>query len=153
MNPYLVAGAELAPVALERMLHSIPEDRFDETAEPGRFTVREVVAHLADWEPILRARMEGALRQPGYTVEVFDEGLMAIRHGYSDTDVWQQLQLWKNERERTVSLIRELSKEDMLTPLVHPERGEQTVGEVAHSMNGHDIYHLEQLTAFLPQPD
>ena len=61
MNAYLFPGLEFGPRIVARLVEQIPAARYDERTNPSRFTLREAVAHLADWEPILRDRIARAL--------------------------------------------------------------------------------------------
>ena len=50
MNFYLLPAIESGPKVVARLIQLIPNYRWDIHGDPNRFTVREVVAHLADWE-------------------------------------------------------------------------------------------------------
>ena len=149
MNPYLATPLEMGPVVMSRLLQRIsPADLDAETGE-GRFTIREVIAHLADWEPILRARIERVRDEPGWTVEAFDEGRMAIENGYASQSVEEAMATWKEERARTAVIVRNLTNKDLLNPYNHPERGEEHLFDLVASIVGHDMYHLDQVSEFI----
>ena len=78
MNPYLLPALPMGPVIVARLLEEIPHARLDEAMQEGRFTAREVIAHLADWEPIMRERILLARDAPGATIAVLDESEMAV---------------------------------------------------------------------------
>jgi len=149
MNPYLLPTLEFGPVVVRRELDHIAPDRLDRAAEPGRFTPREVIAHLADWEPISRGRIESALREPGSAIEAFDEVEMARANGYAASDPHEQCDLFARERAATAALLRRLGPEDWTKTVFHPERGILTVADQANALIGHDLYHIEQLSASL----
>lgn len=79
----------------------------------------------------------------------YDESLRAIEHGYSTSDVETQLARFAAERARTVAFIESLTDEQLAHTLIHPERGAMTVNEHVGGMLGHDVYHIDQLTALL----
>lgn len=149
MSPYLFTGLELAPAAFRRLIEAIPPNRLDEVRIPGRFTPREVIAHLAEWEPIMRDRVRIAVDKPGSTVKVYDEGQMAADSRYSESDPAEQLRILIRERARSIEYLRGLSPEDLQGHAYHPERGVQTVEDFANTFLGHDLYHIEQLSAYL----
>ena len=150
MNPYLVPALELSPVVVERLLRQIPAARLDAATAEGRFTAREVIAHLADWEPIMRARIQQASERPGSTIEVFDEGEMALANGYAAADPTEQIRLFQRERAVTAAFVRSLQPGDWSKAAHHPERGTLSVDDLANLLIGHDLYHIEQLSAYLP---
>lgn len=149
MNPYLLPALELSPVVCERLLRQIPASRLDQALVSDRFTAREVMAHLADWEPIMRERIEQACRMPGSAIEVFDEGDMAVEHAYAASDPREQLLLFQRERQTTVDFVRRVAPESWRNTVTHPERGPMSAEDLANLLIGHDLYHIEQLSAYL----
>lgn len=149
MNPYLLLVIESGPQTLRRLLERIPQSRWDERLYPDRFTPREVAAHLADWEPIFQTRMKLALESPGATVQVFDEGQMAIDNGYVHQSAPERLMLYAQKRAETAAWLRKLSSEEWTRTAMHPEKGEQSIEDQANLLNCHDLYHIEQLTEYL----
>jgi hypothetical protein len=153
MNPYLLPTIEFGPVVVRRLITLIPRDQLDVSLDEGRFTPRQVVAHLADWEPILRQRIATACSQPGSTIEAYDEVAMAAERGYSQSDPVEQLEIFERERQVTARFLRTLEGEVWSNAVRHPERGDQTTEDLANLLLGHDLYHIEQLSAYLdPDP-
>jgi hypothetical protein len=147
MNPYLLPGLELSPALLRRLLERIPESEWDTPTDPGRFTFREAVAHLADWEPILRdERLRTALEQPGGTFPVYDESDRAIEKSYASQDPWEALAEFERERAKTVEFVRTIPREAYANRVIHPERGEMMLADVANMLIGHDLFHLEHFS-------
>jgi hypothetical protein len=149
MNVYLLPGLKTGPVVLERLIRLISPDRLDTPLEADRFTPREIIAHLADWEPIMMARVQQALDNPGSTVQAWDEGEMAIQNRYSETNIDEQLMKYAAHRAETISLLEKLNADQLKRTIVHPERGSMTVDDQASLLLGHDAYHIEQLSAYL----
>lgn len=152
MNPYLLTSIDKSPKVFRVML-TLLTGRLDERVDPDRFTPREVIAHLADWEPILRGRLEAGLRDDGTVVEVYDEGRRAEELAYGTWDVERSLARFAEERDRTAAIVRGLSPEDLEKRFTHPERGPRTVRDQVEMLFGHDMYHLEQLATYLNRHD
>lgn len=148
MNAYLFPGLEFGPRIVERLVAQIPAARYDEQTNPERFTLREAIAHLADWEPILRARIEKAIVEPDSPVAGIDEGIRAEEQGYGSWDVTEQLAVFRQERAKTIGYLRGLAAEDWSRAIVHNEKGRQTVSDQANQLLGHDLYHIDHLTEF-----
>lgn len=149
MHFYLLEGLKAGPIAISRLAASIPELDRDRPLSADRFTPREVVAHLADWEPIMRDRVRAAAESPGSTIAAYDEGQMALDNKYSETDMEEQARILREERAKTVAYVQTLSPEQLGHTVIHPQRGVQTGEDLVAMLLGHDMYHVEQLTAYL----
>lgn len=150
MNPYLLPALECGPATLRRLLPLVPTERLDEALEPDRFTPREVMAHLADWEPIIRARIQSAVTAPGSAIELFDESEMALANGYANSDAEEMAETFRRERRITADYVRTLGPGNWTKTVVHPDRGLLTAEDLANLRLGHDFYHTEQISAYLP---
>ena len=64
---------ENTPSTLIRMVDSIRPELYDTSLEGDRFTLKEVVAHLADLEQTWLDRITTAIEFPGKAVEPFNE--------------------------------------------------------------------------------
>lgn len=149
MHPYLYPGLELGPKALAALVAAIPESKLDVPTADERFSVREVVAHLADWEPILRGRIQSAVETPGSTVEAYDEGEIAKAKGYSGWAIEPSMALYAAERAKTIEFVRTITAPEWENAVLHPERGRMTAYDLANMLLGHEIYHLEQVSRML----
>lgn len=134
---------------IARLVGQIDESQYEKPLEEGRFTPREVVAHLADWEPIMRDRIRQAVESPGSTIEAFDEGQMAIDHGYAKTDIHERARVFHQERSKTTHYVEGLTGDELKRAVTHPERGRQTAEDLVGMLLGHDMYHVEQLSGYL----
>ncbi len=148
MNAYLFPGLEFGPRIIDRLVAQIPVGRFDEKTNPDRFTLREAIAHLADWEPILRGRIEKAVLEPGASIQGMDECVRADEQRYGSWDLQESLRKFAAERVGTIAYLRGLSTADWSKSIVHNEKGPQTVADQANQLLGHDLYHIDHLMEF-----
>jgi len=151
MNAYLFPGLEFSPRIVERLVQQIPAGRYDEKTNPERFTLREAIAHLADWEPILRGRIEKAITEPDSAVQGLDEGVLAIEKNYASWNVKEQLDVFAAERAKTIAYLKTISVADWDKAITHNEKGRQTVADQANQLLGHDLYHIDHLTEFFAE--
>lgn len=149
MHAYLLPGIGFGPMVIERLIGAIPKEDHDRAIAAGRFTPREIAAHMADWEPIMRGRIQQAVEKPGTVVSAFDEGQLAIDHAYSTKNIEEQIKLYGAERKATVDYVSALSPDELKQTVTHPERGVMSAEDLTGLLLGHDMYHVEQLTAYL----
>lgn len=149
VNPYLVGAIAAAPVIFERLLGHVPEAALDARPDPERFTIREVMCHLADWEPFFLERLQGTVSADDYRIVAYDEGQLAIDHDYAHQDVGAALARFKAGRERYCAYVATLDGAALDRTAYHPERGRLTAGDLIAIVVGHDVYHIEQISARL----
>jgi uncharacterized damage-inducible protein DinB len=152
VNPYLLKSIGTGPIVVRRLVNLIPNDKIDTALGPDRFTVREVVAHLADWEQLFRHRIDRALSRPQTSIVVYDEDQRAKDMKYSKSNIDEQLNLFASQRQKTKILLHSLTDDEMQRAFIHPLLGAISVEDQANMLIGHDMYHIEQLSAYLTLP-
>jgi len=151
VNPYLIGELLDGPVIIKSLIRQITGPKLDQPTEPGRFSPREVVAHLADWEPVFLERMQSAVGGSCPSVQVYDEADWAIEHGYGKSDVLAQADLFRDRRQDTIDFLKTLTPEQWKLTFNHPERGELSIEDQGNMLLGHDLYHIRQLMEVLEE--
>jgi uncharacterized damage-inducible protein DinB len=148
MNAYLLALRH-TPAILERILDDVPPSRYAERVSEDRFTLHEMVCHIADFEDIYIERMRAAIKQDGVEVPDVDEGLRAIEKQYDCRDLHKELEVFGNRRRDTITFLEELTEEDLAKKFTKEGIGTVTIAQYLAILSGHDLYHLEQATWYL----
>ena len=91
-------------------LKDLPADdpRWDFRPDPARFTLREVVAHLADWEPIHLERLTRMLEEENPMLPDIDESKMAAENDYAHSDPRASLEWLRGGRLKVTKLLSTL---------------------------------------------
>jgi hypothetical protein len=110
---------------------------------PGKWTGKQILAHLADAEIGIGFRIRQVLSEDNHRIQPWDEASWARR--YNDVDVESALASYLASRRWNLSLLRGLSSEDLEREAFHPERGPEKLGTVVRLLAGHDLNHLAQL--------
>ena len=110
---------------------------------PGKWSGRQILAHLADAEIGIAFRTRQALAEDHHTIQPFDEGAWARR--YQDVDHEAALRSFLALRGWNLALFGRLRPEELAREAYHPERGPETVGVIIRMLAGHDLNHLAQL--------
>ncbi|MEW6338785.1 MAG: DinB family protein [Acidobacteriota bacterium] len=133
------------PSRLEDTFWELGPRGLDRSYGEGKWTARQLFAHLADVEIVYGFRLRLALAETKPTVQVMDQDAWVKSTGTGDTslaiELFRALRLWNLE------LIRSLSPDDRAREMDHPERGVETVDLLVSLMAAHDLGHLEQLAA------
>ncbi len=96
------------PGRLTRLLTGAPRAVLAARPAPGRWSVLEIVAHLADAEMAMSWRIRNAITTPGVLLAWCDEALWADRLGYQQTPWRTSLTLFKSLRVSNLALLRSL---------------------------------------------
>ena len=151
MNPYAsFLGSNNAletigktPQRIAALMAAIGEKRVGEAPAPGKWSPREIVAHLADCELVFAFRLRQTLAEDTPTIQPFDQDKWAATYSAygaaAATEAFSVLRHWN------LALIRSLPPNAFQRKMTHPERGEMTFQTVVETMGGHDINHLGQL--------
>ena len=153
-NPYAAqlgtqdARAVLAstPGLLQQATAALSPEQIAAPIAPGKWSPREIVAHLADCELAFSFRLRQTLAAPAAEpalLQPFDQDAWAKR--YSGYDLPAALELFRANRLWNLKLIGTLSQADFDRPALHPERGPQTFQSILEMIAGHDLNHLVQL--------
>jgi hypothetical protein len=110
---------------------------------PGKWTGKQILAHLADAEMGIGFRVRQILSEEKHTIQPWDEGSWARR--YTNVDVEAALASYLALRRWNLTLFRGLSSDDLEREAFHPERGPEKLGTVVRLLAGHDLNHLAQL--------
>lgn len=149
MREDLISALGSSPRIVERLLRVFPKERLDDRPDPDRFTPREVIAHLADWEHVILDRVRVANLRPGSAGPVEDPSERALSHHYGDKDVFHEAEVFESRRRTTIDYLGELNEVDWKKTFIHPEHGDISIRNYMVNIIEHDMYHLDQLTGYL----
>ena len=142
---YLFTALESGPKLFDHLLRGLTEEEANRRPDPDRFTIREVMAHLADWEPVFLERLTRMRSEDHPTLPGYDEGQWAIDHNYAQTDWRAQCRLFADRRRELVAFLRSCAPVDWARTADRPEIGVLTVEAQALLIPLHDTYHLRQV--------
>jgi hypothetical protein len=116
---------------------------------PGKWSVTEIVTHLADTEIVVGWRMRQILGAPGTAIQPFDQDAWAAAMHYEKRDARKSLAEFRAVREANLALLKFLSPEQWKHYGMHAERGEESIRHIVSLVAGHDLNHLGQIERIL----
>jgi uncharacterized damage-inducible protein DinB len=140
---------EHTPSKLAKLVAGQPDSRLSQPPEPGKWSVRQILAHLADTEMVLGFRTRLMLGDNGVTIQGFDQDKWAAFTHYERVPIDQSLERIRVQRAANLALMRSLSPEQWEHYGMHTERGRETVAHVCRLWAGHDLNHLKQVEKIL----
>ena len=146
-NPLRVQSATVGKI--ERLVKKFPAARLRKRPAPGKWSVAEILAHLADDEMVTGYRMRSILGAPGTPIAAFDQDKWAEAQNYAKSDPKMSLRVLRTLREANLALLKSLRGQQWEQFGVHSERGEESIERIVQMMAGHDINHLRQIEVIL----
>jgi len=113
--------------------------------EPGRWSVAQIVSHLADVEIVLAYRLRMILSAPGGPIQAFDQDAWVASEHAQRGDTHASLALFTAIRASTVRLLGSLTDDELERFGMHAERGAESVRHILRMTAGHDRNHLAQI--------
>lgn len=130
--------------SLNRALEQIgPAVRIPEA--PGKWSVNEVLQHLADSEIVFGWRLRMVLAHDRPPITGYDQDRWAKRLRYADGNPQEAIELFTVLRRANTRLLAGASEADLRRVGVHAERGEEELAHIIRLYAGHDLLHLRQI--------
>ena len=134
---------EATPGRVAALVETLGEEGLGSRFGPGKWTGREVVAHLADVEIGVGFRIRQIVSDPDHVIQPFDQDAWA--RPYPALDARVAARSLAALRPWNLSYYRTLAPSDLARVGMHPERGEESVETLIRMHAGHDRNHLAQL--------
>lgn len=135
----LIQRYEAGVAMLEEALRGVPDGMLDRRPAPGKWSIREQAAHLADAELVISARFRWIAAEPGAVLPAWDQDKWAAALGYGRQTPGESLEIVRMLRRRTAAMLRALPEEAWRRTGVHAERGIVTLRQLVEL----DVSHLE----------
>lgn len=151
LNPYAKFLGEQDPIPvltttaerLQALTARLSGAQLNRTPAPGKWSIREIFAHLADCEMVFSFRLRQTLAEDHHIIQPFDQERWAAR--YDAYDAASALALFQSARNWNLRFLTSVTESDRHQPITHPERGTMTFWTIVETMAGHDINHLQQI--------
>jgi hypothetical protein len=134
-------GAELVAVTMTGAAG--PE--LDFTPEPGKWSIRQIVSHLADSEIVATTRLRRILAEDNPALEPYDQNAWAANLDYNKRKTSQALETFRRMRGENYELLKELPETAFNRVGMHKKLGEVTLLRMVQLFAEHAENHAQQL--------
>lgn len=150
-NAELIANYAAGPAALRKAVAGMTAAQLTAKPVPGRWSTLEVVAHIADFEPVLADRMMRVISHERPLLLVADENLFHATLSPNARDLEEELALIEATRTKTVRILKTLSDDVFNRMGIHSFKGlvplSAIVTGAAHHIENHIKFIEEKRTA------
>jgi DinB superfamily len=130
---------------LQKLTKHLGKKAMKRRPAPGKWSIAEILAHLADTEIVASWRMRLILGSDGTPILGFDQDVWAETFKYADQDPKESLKVFRVLRENNLSLLKSVPRKLWDNHGMHSERGEETISRIVQMFAGHDLNHLRQV--------
>jgi hypothetical protein len=133
------------PGALRQAVAGLTPGQEAAPERPGKWSVRQVVQHLADSDLVGAFRFRMVIAHEAPELPGYDQDLWAQRLGYEDIALATSLEDFTTLRGLNLRLLRRATPEDLGRVMRHAERGDEPLSRMVALYAGHDLVHLAQI--------
>jgi len=133
------------PRKLAAIVSRLSRKQLMQRPAPDRWSIAEILAHLADAELVRGWRMRLVIAENGATIQAFDQDVWARIFDYRRRDPRISLEMFRVLRESNLALLKSLPKKLWENYGLHQERGKESLTRIVQMFAGHDLNHLRQV--------
>jgi hypothetical protein len=133
------------PELVASMLTGAAGAEVDFRPAPEEWSVRQIVAHLADSEMVGAYRFRRVLAEDNPTLEWYDEKAWAEKLDYAKRKYSNSLETFRRTRSENYELLRDIAEETWQRPGVHSQNGPLTLLDLLRTYAEHAENHARQI--------
>ena len=130
---------------LETLLADLRDELLRWKPKPDRWSISEVLAHLAALEQVYAERVRRMMAEDSPALAKYDLAGASARGDYSHGSGAENLAHFTRARRSTMTLLTALPASAGARSGVHSELGTITLAQMLNEWAGHDLGHLRQI--------
>lgn len=142
-NP--VSVLESTPDVVSDTLRSTARSDRERPEAPGRWSLRDVVLHLADAELVYAERLRVVLTAPGTPYPPFDQAARLDLLRACAGSLTETVERFRLMRTDSLRLVARLDPAARARSGLHESRGRETIEQLVRRWAGHDLVHRAQM--------
>ncbi len=154
MNPYAKFLGDKDPIKvlaatpgrIAALIKGLSPKQLAKKPAPGKWSIQEIVAHLAETEMVLCCRARWIAFEDEPTLVPFDQEKWSQAWAREKEPFAETLERLRLLRRSHVRLFKSMPKAHFKRTGHHLERGIITLKEQIETAAGHDLNHLEQIS-------
>ena len=122
-----------------------------DVSNPGSWSARQIIHHVADSEAQSYARLRRLIAEPGTQIQGYDEASWGENEtlGYKDLPIAHSLDVFMAVRASSLEIIKRLKPNQLENAGIHSESGEYTIKKWLETYIRHPSEHAAQIRSGL----
>jgi hypothetical protein len=123
----------------------LPLDDLEKRYAPGKWTIFQILHHLADAETILYERIRRVISGPQQVLWNFDQDRFCEGLNYKDFPLTINKEIFNATRRAIIYLLEHHYDDKKALTFIHNLAGKRTLGEEFEKVAWHNEHHLNQI--------
>jgi uncharacterized damage-inducible protein DinB len=141
----LVAEYLAGPQLLRDAIAGMTSEQIDAAPIPGKWSTRQVICHIADFEPVYADRMKRVIAEDQPLLMSGDPDLFATKLAYDQRDIENELRLIEIVRQQMATILRAVPAETFQRTGKHSTDGPLTIETLLTRITGHIPHHVQTI--------
>ena len=133
------------PELLAVVLTGVFGEEEDFVREPGKWSIRQIIAQLADSELVAAYRLRKVLAEDNPPLNVFDQNAWAANLDYARRKPKQSLETFRRLRAENYDLLKDAPEPSFARTGNHSKNGPMTLRQLVETFANHAESHARQL--------
>lgn len=131
------------PKKLREAIRGMTPEQIDAAPVPGKWSTRQIICHLADFEPVYADRMKHVIAedQPSFAGGFHRQ--FAEHLAYDQRDIEEELKLIEVTRSQMARILRSLPEQAFERTGVHSVDGPMTLRTLLQRITNHIPHHAQ----------
>lgn len=142
MIAQLIKNYETGPSLLSHCVAKMTDEQLDAKPIAERWSTRQVICHIADFEPVYADRMKRVIAEENPTLLGGDPDQFAAKLSYESRDIENELRLIETVRIQMAAIFKTLDKSVFERTGMHTRDGELTLKVLLERITGHIPHHV-----------
>ena len=143
MNDAALIDEYLAgPQKLRDAINGMTDEEIDAAPISGKWSTRQVICHITDFEPVYADRMKRIIVEENPTMFGGDPDVFAAGLAYDERDIEEELQLLKAVRKHIARILKTLKPEQFERMGNHSVDGPLSLEALLQHITNHIPHHI-----------
>jgi hypothetical protein len=139
----LIANYLAGPQLLRDAIAGMTAKELNAAPVPGKWSTRQVICHIADFEPVYADRMKRVVAEDNPPLRGGDPDVFAANLAYDDRDIEEELHLIEAVRRHVARILKTLPEETFQRTGQHSEDGPLSLEILLKRITGHIPHHVK----------
>lgn len=131
------------PKQLRDAIAGMTKEQIDAAPVPGKWSTRQIICHLSDFEPVYADRMKRVIAEDNPPLRGGDPDVFAAKLAYEARDIEEELTLIEAVRKHTARILKTLPEEAFERTGIHSADGPLTLETLLKRITGHIPHHVK----------